>query len=342
MTSRDRSYDVITVLEGQHAEIRQAFRRAAQPGRGHGPAFRRLVRLLSIHEAAEEAHVHPAARGVTGPAVAAARHREETQAKRLLARLQPIGPDGDGYLRGLSTLRRAVLAHAAREEREEFPALRRLRPLRRRMLGVEVRLAAYARPLPGAVHRVRRPGSRRWLCAPFRVAVSAGRCAAGCPRARTPARHTGRRPPAAGPPPRRCISRRCRGQLVRPSEEEAKRHPGDDEAGERLAGRPDGRGHEQRRGGADEEQAEGAVGLARLAGERQHTDGEPGGAEQPRPGSGDRVAGEKAEDAADGLRREDEHHERQADIGRLGDRDPGQLQPGQDERSDGQGEEGEG
>jgi Hemerythrin HHE cation binding domain len=146
MSARDRSYDVITVLEGQHAEIRQAFRRAAQPGRGRGPAFRRLVRLLSIHEAAEEAHVHPAVRGVTGPAVAAARQREETEAKRLLARLQTIGPNNHGYLSALQALRRSVLAHAAREEREEFPALRRLRPLRRQMLGIEVRLARFLAP----------------------------------------------------------------------------------------------------------------------------------------------------------------------------------------------------
>ena len=146
MTPRDRSYDVISVLEAQHAEIRQAFRRAAQPGRRRGPAFRRLVRLLSIHEAAEEAHVHPAVRGVVGPAVTAARRREETQAKWLLTRLRTIGPDGDGYLSALQALRRAVLAHAGREEREEFPALRRLRPLRRQMLGIEVSLARFLAP----------------------------------------------------------------------------------------------------------------------------------------------------------------------------------------------------
>ena len=78
--------------------------------------------------------------------MAAARRREETQAKWLLARLQTIGPDGDGYLSGLQALRRAVLAHAAREEREEFPALRRLRPLRRQMLGIEVSLARFLAP----------------------------------------------------------------------------------------------------------------------------------------------------------------------------------------------------
>jgi hypothetical protein len=39
-----------------------------------------------------------------------------------------------------------VLAHAAREEREEFPALRKLSGGRRRLLGLEVRLAQAVAP----------------------------------------------------------------------------------------------------------------------------------------------------------------------------------------------------
>jgi hemerythrin superfamily protein len=141
-------HDVIDVLAGQHAEIRRAFRRAARPGRGRGDAFRRLVHLLSIHEAAEEAHVHPALRRgpSAGKAVAAARRSEEKKAKQLLASLQKTGPHGSGYLPALRTLRRAVLAHAAREEREEFPALRNLSGIRRRLLGLEVRLAQAVAP----------------------------------------------------------------------------------------------------------------------------------------------------------------------------------------------------
>jgi hypothetical protein len=142
--------DVTTVLKEQHKEIRRAFGRAALPGRGRPEAFRRLVRLLATHEAAEEAHVHPTARRVAR-AAAAARVGEEERAKLLLARLQEIGPHGRGYLTTLGTLSRAVLAHAAREEREEFPALARLGRGRRWLLGLEVRLArelAPTRPHP--------------------------------------------------------------------------------------------------------------------------------------------------------------------------------------------------
>jgi hypothetical protein len=138
--------DVTSVLKEQHKEIRRAFGRAALPGRGRDEAFRRLVRMLATHEAAEEAHVHPAARRVGRHATAAARMGEEERAKRLLVRLQEIGPHGRGYLATLGALCQKVLAHAAREEREEFPALARLGHRRRWLLGLEVRLAKEVAP----------------------------------------------------------------------------------------------------------------------------------------------------------------------------------------------------
>jgi hypothetical protein len=143
--------DLTAVLRDQHRQIRRAFAQAARPGRGRRKAFHHLVQLLATHEAAEEAHVHPTARRAGRQAVAAARVGEEKQVKELLARLYRMGPARNGYLRGLWSLRRAVLAHAAREEREEFPALDRLGQGRRRMLGLEVRLAkelAPTRPHP--------------------------------------------------------------------------------------------------------------------------------------------------------------------------------------------------
>ena len=143
--------DVTTVLKDQHAGIRRAFARAAMPGPRRATEFRRLVRMLAEHEAAEEAHVHPTMRRVGGPGVAAARVGEEERAKRLLARLWHIGPNGRGYLPLLGLLGWRVIRHAAREEREEFPVLDRLGRARRWMLGAEVALArelAPTRPHP--------------------------------------------------------------------------------------------------------------------------------------------------------------------------------------------------
>jgi hypothetical protein len=142
-----RPADVISVLKAQHAEIRWAFIRAAMPGPEQPASFRRLVRLLAVHEAAEEAHVHPTVRHISSAAqAAAARLEEERRAKRLLVMLNRTGPDGEGYLRTLRALRRAVLIHAAREERSEFPALATLSRPRRWVLGQEVRLARYLAP----------------------------------------------------------------------------------------------------------------------------------------------------------------------------------------------------
>lgn len=144
--------DAVDILTRQHAQIRRGFYRAALPGPGRRRAFERLMRLLAVHEAAEEAHVHPVARRVlaSGPALAARRRQEEKQAKKLLVALLRTGPGGKGYLRRLNEARRAVLAHAAREEREEFAALRRAVSGRRlRMLGAEVRITqAYAPTRP--------------------------------------------------------------------------------------------------------------------------------------------------------------------------------------------------
>lgn len=142
--------NAVDLLERQHAEIKSAFRRAALPGMAGKHGFRELARLLAIHEAAEEAHVHPKARHVlrSGKVITAARRGEEKRAKTLLAELWRMGgPDGRGYRRKLMALRRAVLTHAAAEEREEFRALReRASKPRLWLLGLEIKLTQAVAP----------------------------------------------------------------------------------------------------------------------------------------------------------------------------------------------------
>ncbi|MEU0112634.1 hemerythrin domain-containing protein [Streptomyces bobili] len=160
--------NVVDVLTRQHRQIKLAFLQAALPGPQRRRNFDRLMRLLSVHEAAEEAHVHPVARRVLrqGRELAANRLREEKEAKQLLINLRRTGPHATGYLRRLNEVRRAVTRHAAREEREEFRALRRvLSPTRLRILGAEVKLAhAYA---PTRPHRWVNSEAQNKLAAPF-------------------------------------------------------------------------------------------------------------------------------------------------------------------------------
>ena len=141
--------DAIDILTRQHAQIRRGFYKAALPGPMGRTAFDQLMRLLAVHEAAEAAHIHPMARRVlkAGRILAARRREEEKQAKKLLVALRRTGPGGKGYLRQLNAVRRTVLAHAAREEREEFAALRKaIAAPRLRLLGAEVKVTQALAP----------------------------------------------------------------------------------------------------------------------------------------------------------------------------------------------------
>lgn len=119
--------DVVTLLERQHEEIRRLFAKVESArGERRVSAFHDLVKLLSVHETAEEELVHPEVhRRRGGKRVVNARIKEERHAKELLSTLDKIGPDAEGFDTLLRELRDDVLAHAEHEEREEFPLLRK-------------------------------------------------------------------------------------------------------------------------------------------------------------------------------------------------------------------------
>lgn len=147
--------DVIALLHRQHDEIRQLFT-ALETAEGHRrrDLFRDLVRMLAVHETAEEEVVHPEVRSLHGGGqVVEARVGEEHRAKRLLVTLTEMGPEAEGFDTLLVQLREDVLAHAEHEEREEFPLLRAAHgPDRLRAMAATVRVAeaiAPTRPHPG-------------------------------------------------------------------------------------------------------------------------------------------------------------------------------------------------
>ncbi|GLY67850.1 hemerythrin domain-containing protein [Amycolatopsis taiwanensis] len=147
--------DVVTLLERQHEEIRQLFTEVEDAGNAHrAQAFGELVKLLSVHETAEEELVHPEVRQQQGgEPIVEARIREERRAKELLSSLDELGPDAEGFDTLLRELRDDVLAHADHEEQEEFPLLRRTSDEKRlRAMADTVRAAeaiAPTRPHPG-------------------------------------------------------------------------------------------------------------------------------------------------------------------------------------------------
>ncbi|MGN9844595.1 hemerythrin domain-containing protein [Nonomuraea sp. H19] len=148
--------DVIDLLLAQHAMIRDLFDEVEQaPAAQRGEAFTRLVRLLAVHETAEEEIVHPYSRVRIdgGDGVVEDRLTEENNSKQLLMEMDQAGPDAPDFAEKLAVLRAAVETHARSEERYEFTALRgHTTVAERRTLAVGVKAAeamAPTHPHPG-------------------------------------------------------------------------------------------------------------------------------------------------------------------------------------------------
>ncbi|SNY25681.1 Hemerythrin HHE cation binding domain-containing protein [Paractinoplanes atraurantiacus] len=155
MTTETGEQDVIDLLIGQHQQIKALLAEVkSSAGEQRKEAFAELVRLLAVHESAEEQIVHPAARDDAGDDVVDARLREEDDAKTLLNELYEMGLDAPRFETRFAALETAVLTHAEQEEQTEFPALRKGTTAGRlRLMAGAVRVAeaiAPTRPHPQA------------------------------------------------------------------------------------------------------------------------------------------------------------------------------------------------
>ncbi|MFI9547651.1 hemerythrin domain-containing protein [Streptomyces sp. NPDC052016] len=125
---RAADIDVVALLMRQHGDIRNLFDEVEQSeGEERRDAFHRLVRLLAVHETAEEEVVHPFARRALpgGEQVVEDRLAEERAAKETLAALDEMDTDDPEFLPRLRALRTDVQEHARAEERYEFTHIRR-------------------------------------------------------------------------------------------------------------------------------------------------------------------------------------------------------------------------
>jgi hemerythrin superfamily protein len=95
-------------------------------------AFAELCRFFAAHEAAERECIHVSAREgldddtafTDDMAVVEQRVREEDEAGTVISELERLGTGSPEFLDKFETFRRAVVAHAEAEEREEIPKLR--------------------------------------------------------------------------------------------------------------------------------------------------------------------------------------------------------------------------
>ncbi|MFD0902062.1 hemerythrin domain-containing protein [Actinomadura sediminis] len=118
--------DIVDLLRAQHGQIRDLFDKVEHTtGKERTEAFQALVRLLAVHETAEEEIVHPAARKALpgGDGIVEDRLREEREAKEVLAELDGMDTSAPDFLEKLDRLRVEVLTHARAEERYEFERL---------------------------------------------------------------------------------------------------------------------------------------------------------------------------------------------------------------------------
>lgn len=169
--------DVVTLLVRQHGEIRNLFDEVeASTGDARAEAFRRLVRLLSTHETAEEEVLHPYARRAFdgGEGVVEERLQEERDAKERLSRLDRMDPSDPRFMPELLALRTAVMAHARAEERYEFTHVIRATNAKQRATMAKALRAAEAtaptRPHPGV-----ETGAKNMLLGPVAAVMDRAR-----------------------------------------------------------------------------------------------------------------------------------------------------------------------
>lgn len=150
--------DVIELLLEQHQQVRDLFSqlREARDDETKTNLFRDLVRMLAVHETAEEIVVHPMARSTieSGEQVVQERLDEESTAKDVLSKLYDMGVDHPEFMSTVNSLAEDVTEHAESEEQREFAQLRknmsadRLRELASAVKAAES--AAPTRPHPSA------------------------------------------------------------------------------------------------------------------------------------------------------------------------------------------------
>ena len=119
--------DVVDLLVEQHQQVKGLFSQVEQAsGEARRDGFEQLVRLLAVHETAEEEIVYPAVRKMVddGDTLADARTAEEDEAKTALSELEKLGVDHADFDSKLGSVKQIVLSHADKEEQEVFPELR--------------------------------------------------------------------------------------------------------------------------------------------------------------------------------------------------------------------------
>jgi hemerythrin superfamily protein len=125
-TSEQPQGDVIAEVLQDHEEIKALFAQVeGASGESRVEAWQALLRKLAVHEVAEEMVVHPLGRGADGGAsIVDQRLEEETEAQKVLIKMESLDPNTSEFDTMLAELKTSVLAHANAEESQEHPLIR--------------------------------------------------------------------------------------------------------------------------------------------------------------------------------------------------------------------------
>jgi hemerythrin superfamily protein len=117
--------DLVSLLAQDHEALRERLMEfESAPSESRSDLFGELVAQLVRHEVAEEVVVYPALRDEPGgDVVTHDREAEESEAERLLARMEKLDPLTEEFMGARRDLTAAVLDHKAKEEAEVFPLL---------------------------------------------------------------------------------------------------------------------------------------------------------------------------------------------------------------------------
>jgi hypothetical protein len=128
------SPDVVDVLRNEHEQIRRLCADVGGAGRDRKKhSLAALQHAVHLHQLGEFTVAHPAARnsGPNGDAIALASQAEGERLERSLAELGRVGVEHPDFDARFAVLSGGLRDHAADQEREEFPLLRRNVPTQR-------------------------------------------------------------------------------------------------------------------------------------------------------------------------------------------------------------------
>jgi len=113
--------DVVELLKDQHTQLKELMPQVIEnTGKKRTEAFNMVCYMLAIHEALEQAIVHPHATSDAGEEQVSERVKEELEASDAITEMEGMDIDSKKFHDTYAEFMLDVLEHAEHEEHEEF------------------------------------------------------------------------------------------------------------------------------------------------------------------------------------------------------------------------------